>query len=694
MKLRTVTALLVLGAIIAGACATRTTTSDGASYDKIFRGRWWSYYDRGIFYLAHGEYDAAITDFEKAIKGRSKDSWRARTYGLHFAQYFPNREMGVALYEAGRLDEAEAFLLRALEQVDTERAYRYRDKVTKTRIAQGVIQDDVEPEIVTNVEPAQILASRELEFEVTAKDDVGVEEVKVNGEAFYQRGSQEQVLNEKKILLEEGKQEIEVAAKDLAAKETVKKVEVVVDLTGPTIGVFNPIEPTVTEEGTVVLEGASVDTNGVTTVGVGERMLAESPGDPRLDFGTELPLIDGENTFVVAARDVAGNETRSALKVFRGDPESVEAKLWLLEQRNPDGIKLALSGAVPLDVLLAATEAPGREIRIKSPALDRPYRNDRTLRISGEVVTQTSVASLTINGEPFESLTGAPKESFNKRIPIEEGAIPKGGGTLSVKIAAKDAEGNTLEEDFQVEVQPVLLDKKDTKLAVSVLPFGGEDLGNVNDFLRTRAESEILNQDRFRVVDRDELQTVLTEQQLAQLADPKDAIKLGKVINAHLLLTSEIYVLGDSLEVLVRAVNPETQEVEEEFDASIENKDDTDALKALCKAVAVQLRQKYPRRSGEVLAAKKKGDQYLVLMDWTEADGIRPGTRFLILQEEEAEEDLWGDVDTEEETSPPDYFEVGRARVRRIVSKGAECVVEELVVEGIELEQGMPAVTM
>ncbi|MCF6287269.1 MAG: hypothetical protein L3K26_19115, partial [Candidatus Hydrogenedentes bacterium] len=444
-------AILVLGAILGGCAAEQEARKgeDGKAYgttDGPFRGRWWSYAERGSSYISGEMYAEAKTDLLKALDGRSTDSWRARTYGLHFVEYFPNRELGVVEFHLGNLEAAEVALKTSLEAVDTERAHYYLDLVRKDQIAKGVVSDNTEPELNTTIEPKKILASRELTFEVDTTDDVGVAELTVNGEEVYQRGASEanEVLASKEeVILDEGTHTIEVAAKDLAGKEVKKEVEVVVDLTGPTIGVFSPIEPTVTDHGTVILEGATVDKHGVVSVAVDEGLVAESPGTKKLAFNTELPLAAGENTFIVAARDVAGNETRSAIKVFQGDPDSTEAKLWLLEQKYPERLKYASVAGLPILDLTFAVDAPAEgEIRLKSPKADKPYRHNRTLRVSGEVVTQTKVTSLKINGEPFDQLTGAPKESFNRRIPIDT----TGDTKVAVNIEATDENGKTYHE--------------------------------------------------------------------------------------------------------------------------------------------------------------------------------------------------------------------------------------------------------
>ncbi len=691
--------ILVLGTVIVGCAAEQEARKgeDGQVYgttDGTFRGRWWSYAERGSSYLSGKMYAEAKADFEKALNGRSSDSWRARTYGLHFVEYFPNRELGVVEFHLGNLEAAEKALKSSIDEVDTERAHYYLDLVRRQQIAKGSVSDTTEPELTTTIETGRILASRELSFEVDTTDDVGVAELTVNGEEVYQRGASEAnevIATKEEVILDEGTHTIQVAAKDLSEKVVTKDVEVVVDLTGPTIGVFSPIEPTVTDHGTVVLEGATVDKNGVVTVAVDEGLVAESGGAKKLPFDTELPLAAGENTFIVAARDVAGNETRSAIKVFQGDPDSAEAKLWLLQQKYPERMKYAAAGLPILDLTFAVDEPAAGEIRLKSPIADQPYRHNRTLRVSGEVVTQTKVTSLKINGEPFEELTGAPKESFNRRLPIDTNET--GGTKVAVNIEATDENGATYVQNFEVDVRPVELNSKESRMPVAVLAFAGSSVDtNVTDYLRLTTEAQVLNEGRFRVVDRTRLQDVLTEQQLAAaLADPNEALALGKLTNAYVFIVADVFTHDQAgLEIKARAIDAETSDLIATLDAFVDDKDDKAKVEAACKGLAQQLAARYPRLSGEIQSVRAKDGGAEVLINWTQEDGLQEGAYFLFVQEQEP----WVDEDTGEVLEPGEFVPVSRGKILSFLSSGVKARQIISGEEGVSLEKGMPAITM
>ena len=688
---------VVLLAALAAGCATQTgVVRDGETYGVtkgVFRGRWWSYYERGSSYASGGLYTEAEADLRQALVGRTRDAWQARTYGLHFVEYFPNRELGVVCYQAGRLDEAQQHLETSLGHVDTARAHHYLDLVAKARIAKGDLRDADAP-TVTMSGAAPIIASRELALNIRATDDIGVACVSVNGRPIPQRGSAAQLQFADSALLEEGSHEVTVEVRDLADKSATQTYTVEVDLTGPTIGLFSPRDALVTEDASVHLEGTCIDKNGVVSVDLDGRTLVKSEGGKRLDFSSELGLKDGENVFVVTATDVAGNETRSAVRVFKGQPASTSARLWQIRERSPESLRLAAGRTTASLLMTAAAEPEPIAIRLKSPKPDRPYRHNKTLCVSGEVIAETKVASLEINGEPFATLTGAPKETFNRRIAIDAGAGDEGGGAVvPVRIAAKDDQGRESIQAFDVSVRPVQMDSRESKMPVAILAFSGAGLEPaVTDLLRVSTEAKLLEAGRFRVLDRTRLQDVLTEQQLAAaLADPNEAIRLGKLTNAHVFLVADVFARDEAgLEIKSRAVSTETSDVLATLDVFIEDRNSREAVDNACMALAAQLADVFPRLSGELLAVRQKADGSEMLVNWTKEDGIREGSYLLVVHEDEP----WVDESTGEILAEGEIIEVSRGRVTRVTGSGSQAKEIKQDTAEVTLEQGMAAITM
>lgn len=710
---------LVLGLLL-GACAAEQDaryTRDGVQYgvtEGVFRGRWWSYYERGASFLKGGFHAEAAADFEEALRGRSRDSWRARTYGLHFVEYFPNRELGIAEYRLGNLEQAEDLLQRSLEQIDTERAHHYLDLVKKEQIAQGVLQDTGGPSVnvhlaaagLTGVqapaapeEPVRledgrlVVAGWQVACGIDASDDTGVSGVALNGERLPQRGSRPELRLQRGVPLREGDHEIAVTAYDLAGNEVEQTVPVRIDLTGPSIGLFAPASAVTTEAAEIQIEGAAADATGLAEIRMDDRVLAAPDGATRAEFSATLALEPGANQAVLVARDVAGNETYKAVEVYLGAASSAGARLWLLERRRPDALRMAATSDAALSAALAATAESATGIRLKSPKPDRPYRHSRTLRVAGEVTAETQLAALSINGDPVAPLTGAPTESFNRRLPMDTDKIEEGGATVPVSIRAEDASGNVMEESFDVEVRPVELDSRESRMPVAVLAFAGQDTEPAAaEMLRLNAESSLLEQGRFRVLDRMRLQDVLTEQQLAAaLADPNQAIAIRQFINAHVFLVGDVFEREQGgLELKARVISTETSDLLATLDVYIENAEDRAQIEDACANLAEQLEAVFPRLSGEVLGVRGAMPNAQLLVNWTAEDGIQEGVYLFVVHEEEP----WVDEDTGEVLAPAEYVPVSRARVVRVTGSATRAETMRQEQEGIELEQGMPAITM
>src|SRR5882672_486819 len=111
--------------------ATRTVDlarnrTPAVAVTQVFRGTWWDYYERGVKYSDAGAWKAAIQDFRAARQQRDKEDRSARTYGVAFIEYFPVRELGIALYQDGQYKPAAEALEKSLAAFPTAKgAYYY-----------------------------------------------------------------------------------------------------------------------------------------------------------------------------------------------------------------------------------------------------------------------------------------------------------------------------------------------------------------------------------------------------------------------------------------------------------------------------------------------------------------------------------------------------------------------------------------
>ncbi len=132
---------------------------DGKTYGEVegnFREEWYSYQERADSYAAGECWDAAKDDYERAIELREGvdraakvpgcDTRRARSYGMHFVEWFGHRGRGVALFNLGDMDGAIEELELSLQCTESSQAQYYLDKARagKLKTSGG---DSEDPEV-------------------------------------------------------------------------------------------------------------------------------------------------------------------------------------------------------------------------------------------------------------------------------------------------------------------------------------------------------------------------------------------------------------------------------------------------------------------------------------------------------------------------------------------------------------------
>jgi TolB-like protein len=94
-------------------------------------GKPWNYYEEGQKLMENGKWERAIDEFRSAISLEFKDISQFRTYGMHFVQYFPHREMGICYYNLGDATNARRELELSNAFAGSGRTRDYLDKIGK-----------------------------------------------------------------------------------------------------------------------------------------------------------------------------------------------------------------------------------------------------------------------------------------------------------------------------------------------------------------------------------------------------------------------------------------------------------------------------------------------------------------------------------------------------------------------------------
>ena len=233
---------------------------------NMHRGRWWNYYTRGACYLKHGHYEKARCDFAEAIRIRPDEKRNAHAYGMHFMDYFPHRETGIAFYFEGKrkasegisetmvretkeklLGQAKVKLTASLSQDESSRAKHYLNQTNKA-LWQMSGNDRIPP--VIHVKGPIYTNKRVFRLGLAVTDSQsGVEEIQISapdGDVEINRPkllvelAQEEVAETVELTIGSQQKEavVDIKASDLAGNESDwYRVHITVDTHAPTAAV-------------------------------------------------------------------------------------------------------------------------------------------------------------------------------------------------------------------------------------------------------------------------------------------------------------------------------------------------------------------------------------------------------------------------------------------------------------------------
>lgn len=587
----------------------------------LFRARWWNYYKRGVQYEEKRAWKEAESDMREAIRQRTEDQRRARTYGMHFVDYFPHRELGIILYNQERYEDAGRELEASLRTEKSARAEYYLD-CTRKQIILKSGADTRPPEIILST-PADEL-SRDLTCSVTgiARDDTYVKSVEINGIPARVDVAAREVPFRVNVPLKQGENVVRVVAADITGKVSLEERRVRVDRQGPVLAIDEPL-PGSQPRGSVAglrVKGYAFSESGIREIRVnGAPIPCPQTREVQLDHvvppgHAALPPGQPSGTLVVEATDEAGNVTRAQIPLGSG---VASRKRVLLASLGPPAMLLAQSeggsaaGAGPLVELRNWTES-------QTVFFDQIY-------LEGSVQDEGGLQGVSINGQ---SVLRKPGKScfFNYLAELKE-------GENQFSIEARNAAGGRVEKRISVLRKAQKVRELGARMNVAILPLERKGKPGLNsEGLEDALTDGLFSRNRFGLVERNQLERVLREQKLGstELADPDAAVRLGKILSAQGVLMGTAVEKENSLEIYVRLVDTETSLLLCAVDVYGEDVDPL-LMKRLCAGLVLKLIDEMPLVEGMVVQAK--GNR--IISDLGMASRIRKGMRTVIFQEEE-----------------------------------------------------------
>ena len=588
MKKHTSTFLIpvLLAAVLwTGSCSQQPSRSiylkDGKEYGKtsgyIFRHNWWNFYERGLSFADGGFFQEAKADFTQAINQRAQDQRTARTYGMHFIDYFPHREIGIVYFQ----------MELSIDQFPSAKAYYYLDQVRKAMIKKEATEIG-SPKITLNFQTEEIWTREDpVVVSGVVDDDYYVSSILVGELTVFMERSQKRIPFAKTLALSQGRHTILVSAKNLLGKRSERQVVIHVDREGPMIILDELRFEQKGQQREAIIIGSVYDEAGIDAVSLnGQSMAVEKSAEVR--FSKRIMVSDKHLKLV--AQDRLGNTT-SALIPLTNTSAHQTSKLVAQVGANHEAFVMAgLFG--PKDA-----QPPGISLKgwteKQTVYLEKIY-------IEGQVVDESMIKSVTINQIPLLPRTGR-LIFFNHFVELKE-------GENNFVIEALDSSGNKASLAFSVERKIPKALQLAQRMSLTVFPF--EQEGQVSPpglVFQDNLINALVNQNRFRVLERERLDVILQEQKLSRtkLFDKRTAIKIGRLAAAQSLITGSIVETRTGIEVVGRLIDTETSEILAIEDVYDEIKN-IPGIKLLAEGMAIKFHVEFPLVDGLVISRKKE----------------------------------------------------------------------------------------
>jgi TolB-like protein len=592
------------------ACSPVSVDSNGATTRKgmLFRHRWWNYYTRALTAMEAQDGAAAKADLASAIALSHRDRRMARTYGMHFIDYFPHRELGILHWLDGDLASAHDELERSIEHYPTAKARFYLDEVRKALLRQR--GGEFEPPELTLDSTPGIIRTRDHPFRIrgTARDANYVSALRVMGESIFMEGSQTSIAFDHPLYLSSGEHRIEIEADNLAGKLQRHGLTLIVDRAGPVV-VLDRCE---LFDDQLVLQGSVLDDAGVDELKINGKAFS-TRGLDEIPFTHFLPV--DTTDIVIECRDTLGNENRAVLDTSA--PRAfVGPSKWLA------GLELA--------GLFSSLKPSSPMLHLEDWLESQTVYMDKIV-VSGHVRDAGQVVSLTINGREVLPRPGA-LVFFSEVIGLQP-------GSNSIHLVARNRDKRSVERRIAVQRKIPAAQLLDHRLRVTIFPFQhkGEN-ASAGIIFQDSFIHQMVKPARFQVVERSRLDLILQEQKISrsQLADDATAIQLGRLAVAQAIVTGSLVETRTGIEIVGRVVDSETSDVLVSVDAYSEDRDMT-GYRSMAQTMSLKIHREFPLADGRVV--NKRGN--MIFTDLGRSQ-LRAQRRILVYAEESIVDPITG----------------------------------------------------
>ncbi len=388
-----------------------------------FLGSWFDYYERALSFADCEMWTESEKDLKKALSKRSVDKRRVYSLGMHLvSDYFPHRELGVALFYQKKYSTAKKQLDISLSQFPTTKAEEYLKRIRQINISNKNSnkknKDTLAPIIqVNSPQFGQMMNSSEVTVSGLVSDNHFIDSLTINGIAYryipsFVSKSGIPIRVARKVpkmdfkltvpvKVSNGKGLIRIVASDLAGNRSIKEIPILMDQQGPQISIKTLEKKN--QDYHIVLN-ISDQRSKIKHLEINNKKIAiksKAVVDKKTKEKIEEVYIDkliggpfDKEHLLIFAVDDTGNNTRANIRL---DKTLRDEKKTLIHETSAAAPKIYL--------------AKDEEQRITL---------EKIAYIEGEVESDSLITSLSINGKNV--LNSAGKHIyFNYRAELKEG---------------------------------------------------------------------------------------------------------------------------------------------------------------------------------------------------------------------------------------------------------------------------------
>ncbi len=626
--------------------------------------------------------DLAIEEFRKAIQERPEDERRARTYGMHFLNYYPHRELGIIYYQRGQTEEAIKELEQSLHDSPSSKARYFLNQARKTWLLENGL-DHFSPTIHLAYPKRAFHYTNQSEITIKGyvEDDRFVSGISINGKPIFIELSAQSIQFTQTFPLKWGRNSITITASDFLDRTAEKTLELVVDKTGPLINFSHSPLELAYMEGRMLIQGMVIDDSGVELLRINEKSIDLKTGEIT-EFSHWVTLTEDMHQISLLAKDIAGNETKGYIDLYSlaGFSQLFESFFERGEHRPKTTVQskkgrmirvAALDGSIPcLISSMDRKDISDRTDSIAMESLSKPSIEIDSLPkatifneiyLSGEIRYQKDISDMKIlvNNKPIpmnpndldwlDKILSRIKEMFGKeeiKSLILSKIIELDLGQNEIVIEVCDDNGILRSNPIYIIRKKDEMQEQKYRLSAVVMPVN--DISEIpwfvsfpwfspsektKDYVFVKLNEALIKQKRFQIVDRKWLKQILFELKIAasDLVDKDKAIDVGRLVNSEAIISCYVRMQkGHSIELTGVMIDTETSL--DIWSDDIYLPGDTDQVLAeVTEKLAMKIRQHFPLCKGKVLDRKRAK----IKVDIGHNDGICSHTKLIVYREDE-----------------------------------------------------------